>query len=72
MCAQLLRPVQLCGPMDCDPPGSSVYGIFQARILEWLRFLLYTDVFRKTIPEAPIWSMQSPRSDEKYQYIFLP
>ena len=25
----------LCHPMDCNPPGSSVYGIFQARILEW-------------------------------------
>ena len=24
----------LCNPMDCGPPGSSVYGIFQARILE--------------------------------------
>ena len=22
-------------PMDCSPPGSSIYGIFQARILEW-------------------------------------
>ena len=22
--------------MDCSPPGSSVYGIFQARILEWI------------------------------------
>ena len=22
-------------PMDCSPPGSSVYGIFQARVLEW-------------------------------------
>ena len=21
--------------MDCSPPGSSVYGIFQARVLEW-------------------------------------
>ena len=21
--------------MDCGPPGSSVYGIFQARVLEW-------------------------------------
>ena len=21
--------------MDCSPPGSSVYGVFQARILEW-------------------------------------
>ena len=22
-------------PMDCSPPGSSVHGIFQARVLEW-------------------------------------
>ena len=26
----------LCDPKDCSPPGSSVYGIFQARILEWV------------------------------------
>ena len=26
----------LCDPMDCNPPGSSVHGIFQARIPEWL------------------------------------
>ena len=26
----------LCDPMDCCPPGSSVRGIFQARILEWV------------------------------------
>ena len=25
----------LCDPMDCRLPGSSVHGIFQARILEW-------------------------------------
>ena len=24
----------LCDPMDCNPPGSSVHGIVQARILE--------------------------------------
>ena len=29
------RPI-LCDPMDCSPPGSSVCGIFQARILEWI------------------------------------
>ena len=23
-------------PMDCSPPGSSVHGILQARILEWV------------------------------------
>ena len=26
----------LCDPMDCSPLGSSVYGILQARILEWV------------------------------------
>ena len=25
----------LCDPMDCNPTGSSVHGIFQVRILEW-------------------------------------
>ena len=25
-----------CDPMDCSPPGSSVCGVFQARILEWV------------------------------------
>ena len=37
VCAQLLH---LCptlwDPMDCSPPGSSVHGILQARILEWI------------------------------------
>ena len=28
--------VQLCNPMDCSPPGSSVPGILQARTLEWV------------------------------------
>ena len=26
----------LCDPADCSPPGSSVNGILQARILEWV------------------------------------
>ena len=26
----------LCNPMDCSPPGSSVHGISQARIQEWV------------------------------------
>ena len=35
LCSSLSR-VQLCNPMDCSPPGSSVLGILRARILEWL------------------------------------
>ena len=34
VCAQS-RPT-LCNPMDCSPPGSSVHGISQARLLEWV------------------------------------
>ena len=34
-----LKVIQLCltpsDPMDCSLPGSSVHGIFQARVLEW-------------------------------------
>ena len=26
----------LCDPMDCSPPGSSVHGILQAKMLEWV------------------------------------
>ena len=30
----------LCNPMDCSPPGSSIPGIFQARVLEWVAIAL--------------------------------
>ena len=30
----------LCGPMDCSPSGSSVPGILQARMLEWVAMVL--------------------------------
>ena len=36
-CAKLLQScLTLCNPMDRSPPGSSVHGILQARILEWV------------------------------------
>ena len=31
----------LLDPMDCSPPGSSVHGIFQARVLEWGAIAFY-------------------------------
>ena len=35
-CAKSLQScLTLCKPMNCSPPGSSVHGILQARILEW-------------------------------------
>ena len=42
---------QLCltlsDPMDCSPPGSSVHGIFQARVLEWGTILMLNSDKRK-------------------------
>ena len=42
MCVRLVAqscPI-LCNLVDCSPPGSSVHGILQARILEWVAILL--------------------------------
>ena len=41
LCPTLATPrtiacLTLCDPMDCSPPHSSVHGIFQARVLEWV------------------------------------
>ena len=49
MCALLQLCLTLCNPVDCSLPASSVRGILQARILEWV-----------TIPflqEAPVQTL---------------
>ena len=43
-----------CSPMNCSPPGSSVYGIFQARILEWVAIS-----FSRDLPDPGI-ELKSP------------
>ena len=59
-------------PMDCGPPGSSVHGIFQARVLEWgaiafsmiliLSPLILTFLIKiplgalKTLPPSSAWT----------------
>ena len=39
VCSAAAKLLQSCptlsDPMDCSPPGSSIHGIFQARVLEW-------------------------------------
>ena len=32
----MFKVTHLCDPVDCSPPGSSIHGIPQARILEWV------------------------------------
>ena len=33
----------LSDPMDCSLPGSSIHGIFQARVLEWGAIAFFTE-----------------------------
>ena len=42
---ELLSRVWFCDPMDCGPPGSSVRGILQARILEWVAISFSRGIF---------------------------
>jgi len=39
----------LLDPMDCSLPGSSVHGIYQAQILEWLAISFFNDQPRQHI-----------------------
>ena len=44
---------QLCptlsNPMDCSPPGSSIHGIFQARVLEWGAIAFSNQILREKL-----------------------
>ena len=57
LCAKVLV-TQLClifwDSMDCSPPGSSVHGNLQARILEWLAIRFSRDLSKPGIePGSP-------------------
>ena len=48
----------LCDPLDCSPPGSSVLGISQARILEWVA-IAFSRGSSLTMDEAWVSSHQT-------------
>ena len=45
----------LCDPVDCSLPGSSLHGIFQARILEWVAISFSRKITRRNQKE--IWEL---------------
>ena len=50
------KPCLFCYPMDCSPPGSSVHGTSQARILEWVAFPSAGDLLLPGIkPTSSTW-----------------
>ena len=56
MIACLLSCPTLCDPTDCNLPGSSVHGIFQARILEWVAISFSRGSFRPRDRISVSWS----------------
>ena len=70
----------LCDPVDCSPPGSSVHGIFQARVLEWIAISFSRGSFNPGIePGSPELKADSlppeppgkpPFTVDSYSYIF--
>ena len=54
----------LCNPTDCSPPGSSVHGILQARMLEWLPCpppgIVPTQGWNPGLPQADSSASESP------------
>ena len=58
----------LCDPMDCSLPGTSVHGILQAIILEWVAVLSPGDLPNPEIkPRSPALQADSlpPKPPEK-------
>ena len=47
----------LSGPMDCSLPGSSIHGIFQARVLEWGAIAFSVGHFSSVQFFATLWTI---------------
>jgi len=56
----------LSDPMDCSPPGPSVHGIFQARVLEWGAIAFSSEVPQSCPALATPWTVahHAPQSME--------
>ena len=57
MCSVAKLCLTLCDLMDCGPPGSSVQGILQARILEWAAISFSQGILptQGSNPRLPHW-----------------
>ena len=57
-------------PMDCSLPGSSVHGIFQARVLEWGAIAFFYSILPHSILKSPTFSKLRDRSTNLSTYNF--
>ena len=56
----------LSNPMDCSLPGSSVRGIFQARVLEWGAI-----AFSKASQKHPLGIVSCPSQSCMHNFLLL-
>ena len=56
-----------CSPMDCSLPGSSVHGILQARMLEWV-----TMPSSRDLPDPGVESLMSPTLNPWIEFLMSP
>ena len=52
----------LCNPIDCSPPGSSVPGILQARMLEWFAIAFSSNLAELPLNTIWVFSATTPNS----------
>ena len=60
----------VCDPMDCSLPGSSIHGIFQARVLEW-GAIAFSDAAVQLINNVVLASDVQQSDSFIYLYIYL-
>ena len=65
-------------PMDCNPPDSSIHGIFQARVLEWVAIAFSADMtesafiyYTPVIPSPQVKSWVTYLSPPKFFFLFV-
>ena len=58
----------LLDPMDCSLPGSSIHGIFQARVLEWVAIAFSNDQPRQHIKKQTHYFANKAPSSQSYSF----
>ena len=61
----------LSDPMDCSPPGSSIYGIFQARALEW-GAIAFSDTYTHTYTNPHTYTHIDMHTHTTHMHVYTP
>ena len=71
MCVVVQSCLTLCDPMDCSPPGSSLHGIFRARILEWVANSYSRGSCQTQVSNTRLFATEPPGKPLSFRYRFV-